>query len=67
MAFAVLSSFDNRKYPAHYDRSNFWKYYGLNQWCLLLVIFILYLMYFLVTPNWSWYYYFFSYTKFAYL
>ena len=34
MALTVLSSLDNAEDPTHYDRSNFRKYYRLNQMIL---------------------------------
>lgn len=35
MALTILSSLDNTKDPTHYNRSNFRKYYGLNQMLLI--------------------------------
>jgi len=34
MALTILSSLDNAENPTHYDRSNFRKYYRLNQMIL---------------------------------
>jgi len=34
MSLTILSSLDNAENPTHYDRSNFRKYYRLNQMIL---------------------------------